>query len=96
MRTLIRMRKLLSIATLGLEFEPNDNATVKSFKSIVNGVMQTFIDNRAIEKWKMNVDFSEEARERKQINAVIYFKPIQALEYINFSLVVTNKETYFQ
>lgn len=96
MRTLIRMRKLLSIATLGLEFEPNDNATVKSFRSIVNGVMQTFIDNRAIEKWKMNVDFSEEARERKQINAVIYFKPIQALEYINFSLVVTNKETYFQ
>ena len=96
MRTLIRMRKLLSIATLGLIFEPNDNATVKSFESIVNGVMQTFIDNRAIERWHMDVDTSEEAKDRLEINATIYFKPIQALEYINFSLVVTNKETYFQ
>ena len=96
MRTMIRMRKLLAISTLGLVFEPNDDATVKSFKSIVNGVMQTFIDNRAIEKWKMDVDTSEEAKDRLEINAQIYFKPIRALEYVNFTLVATNKEVYFE
>lgn len=96
MRTMIRMRKLLATATLGLVFEPNDDATVKSFTSIVNGVMQTFIDNRAIEKWKMDVDTSEEARDRLEINAVIYFKPVRALEYVNFTLVATNKEVYFE
>lgn len=96
MRTMIRMRKLLATATLGLVFEPNDDATIKSFTSIVNGVMQTFIDNRAIEKWKMDVDTSEEARDRLEINAVIYFKPVRALEYVNFTLVATNKEVYFE
>lgn len=96
MRCLLRMRKLLSIATLGLVFEPNHESTIKSFRSIVSGVMQTFIDNRAIEKWTMDIDESEEARDRAEINATIYFKPIKAIEYINLNFVVTNKDSYFE
>jgi hypothetical protein len=96
MRTMIRMRKLLSIATIHLVFEPDDNATIKSFQSIVNGVMQTFIDNRAIEKWKMNIDTSKEAEDRLEIKASIAFKPIRAIEYISFNLICTDKETYFE
>lgn len=95
-RMVLRMRKLIAIGCLGLIFEPNDNSTVKSFKSIINGIMQSFLDNRAIEKWHMEVDDSEEARDRLELGAVIYVKPIRALEYITLNFVVTNNDVYFE
>lgn len=95
-RCVLRMRKLIAIGTLGLIFEPNDNSTVSSFKSIVNGIMEGFVNNRAISNWKMVVDESEEARDRLEIPATIYIKPIRALEYISLNLVVTNDGTYFE
>lgn len=95
-RMVMRMRKLIAIACLGLIFEPNDNNTVKAFKSIISGIMQIFVDNRAIEKWTMDVDDSQEARDRLEIGAVIYIKPIRALEYITLNFVVTNNDVYFE
>ena len=95
-RCVLRMRKLIAIGTLGLIFEPNDNTTVKSFKSIVNGIMDGFIKNRAISNWKMEVDESEEARDRLEIPATIYIKPVRALEYISINFVVTNNGAYFE
>ena len=95
-RMVLRMRKLIAIGCLGLIFEPNDNSTVKSFRSIINGIMQSFLDNRAIEKWHMEVDDSEEARDRLELGAVIYIKPIRALEYITLNFVVTNNDVYFE
>ena len=89
------MRKLLAVATLGLVFEPNDDATVNSFKSIVTGVMQSFVDARAISKWKMDVDDSQEARDRRELPATIYVMPIGALEYIDIHVVATNDGIYF-
>ena len=95
-RCVLRMRKLIAIGTLGLIFEPNDTTTVKSFKSIVNGIMDGFVKNRAISNWKMDVDESEEARDRLEIPATIYIKPLRALEYISISFVVTNNGAYFE
>lgn len=95
-RMVMRMRKLIAIGCLGLIFEPNDNNTVKAFKSIINGIMQIFVDNRAIEKWTMDVDDSQEARDRLELGAVIYIKPIRALEYITLNFVVTNNDVYFE
>lgn len=95
-RCVLRMRKLIAIGTLGLIFEPNDNTAVKSFKSIVNGIMDGFIKNRAISNWKMEVDESEEARDRLEIPATIYIKPVRALEYISINFVVTNNGAYFE
>ena len=95
-RMVMRMRKLIAIACLGLIFEPNDSNTVKSFKSIIAGVMQTFMDNRAIQKWTMEVDDSQEARDRLELNATIYVMPVRALEYITLNFVVTNNEVYFE
>lgn len=95
-RMVLRMRKLIAIGCLGLIFEPNDNSTVKAFKSIISGIMQTFIDNRAIKKWYMDVDDSEEARDRLELGATIYVKPIRALEYITLNFVVTNNDVYFE
>lgn len=95
-RMVMRMRKLIAIGCLGLIFEPNDNNTVKAFKSIISGIMQIFIDNRAIERWTMDVDDSQEARDRLELGAVIYIKPIKALEYITLNFVVTNNDVYFE
>ena len=95
-RMVMRMRKLIAIGCLGLIFEPNDNATVKAFKKIINGIMQGFMDNRAIDKWSMDVDDSQEARDRLELNATIYVKPIRALEYITLNFVVTNNDVYFE
>ena len=94
-RMVLRLRKLIAIGCLGLIFEPNDNNTVKAFKSIISGIMQTFMDNRAIEKWTMDVDDSAEMRDRLELSAVIYIKPIRALEYITLNFVVTNNDVYF-
>ena len=95
-RCVLRMRKLIAIGTLGLIFEPNDSSTVKSFRSIISGIMSGFVANRAISNWHMDVDESEEARDRLEINATIYIKPIRALEYIGINFVVTNKGVYFE
>ena len=95
-RMVLRMRKLISIACLGLIFEPYDNATVRAFRTIISGIMQVFIDNRAVEKWSMDVDDSQEMRDRLELSAVIYIKPIRALEYITLNFVVTNNDVYFE
>jgi hypothetical protein len=95
-RMVMRMRKLIAIACLGLIFEPNDNTTVNSFKKIISGVMQTFMDNRAIQKWTMDVDDSQEARDRLELGATIYVMPTRALEYITLNFVVTNNDVYFE
>lgn len=95
-RMVLRMRKLIAIACLGLIFEPNDNNTVKAFRSIISGIMQTFIDNRAIKKWTMDVDDSQEARDRMELSATIYVMPVRALEFISLNFVVTNNEVYFE
>lgn len=95
-RCVLRMRKLIAIGTLGLIFDPNDAATVKSFKSIISGIMEGFVSNRAISNWKMEVDESDEAKDRLEISATIYVKPIRALEYISLNFVVTNNGTYFE
>ena len=95
-RMVLRMRKLIAIGCLGLIFEPNDYSTVNAFKTIISGIMQTFIDNRAIEKWTMDVDDSQEARDRLELGATIYIKPIRALEYITLNFVVTNNDVYFE
>ena len=94
-RMVLRLRKLISIACIGLIFEPYDNQTVKAFKTIIAGIMQIFMDNRAIEKWSMDVDDSQEMRDRLELGAVIYIKPIRALEYITLNFVVTNNDIYF-
>lgn len=95
-RMVLRLRKLIAIGCLGLIFEPNDNSTVKAFRSIITSIMQTFVDNRAIEKWTMEIDDSQEARDRLELGATIILKPVRALEYITLNFIVTNNEVYFE
>ena len=95
-RCLIRLRKLISIACIGLLFDPNDASTIASFKSAVQPILEDFISKRALVDAKLVVDDSEESRDRMEINAQIYLKFMPNLEYINISLTATPQGVSFE
>ena len=94
-RCLIRLRKLISIACIGLIFDPNDSTTISSFRSAVQPILEDFISKRALTDAKLVIDDSEEARDRLEINAQIYLKMMPNVEYINIGLVVTPQGVSF-
>ena len=94
-RCLIRLRKLISIACIGLIFDPNDPTTISSFRSAVQPILEDFITKRALIDAKLVIDDSEEARDRLEINAQIYLKFMPNVEYINIGLVATPQGVSF-
>lgn len=88
-RCLIRLRKLISIACIGLIFDPNDATTTASFRSAVQPILEDFISKRALVDAKLVIDDSDEARDRLELNAQIYLKFEPNLEYINIGLIAT-------
>lgn len=95
-RLLLRMRKMIAVAVLGLIFEPNDPTTKDKFLSIVTPIMDGIRANRGISDYRIEVDDSIEARERYELPAKIYFKPYHALEYILLSFIVTPESVSFE
>lgn len=94
-RLLLRMRKLIAISCLGLIFEPNDATTKDKFLSTVTPIMDNIRANRGITDYKIEVDDSIEARERRELPAKIFFKPINALEYIPIDFILTPEGVSF-
>ena len=89
------MRKLVSIACIGLIFEPNDNTTKQKFLSTVTPIMDNLKSNRAISDYRIEVNDSVEARERRELPAKLFFKPYNALEYISLDFIVTPESVSF-
>lgn len=94
-RCLIRLRKLISIACIGLVFDPNDPTMISSFRSAVQPILEDFITKRALIDAKLVIDDSEEARDRLEINAQIYLKFTPNVEYINIGLIATPQGVSF-
>lgn len=92
-RLLLRIRKLCSIACIGLLFDPNDNTTKQSFQSAIEPIMNDIMSNRGITNWKMEIDDSVEARDRLELPAKIYLKPTPNLEYITIDFIITPQGT---
>ena len=88
-RLLLRMRKLIAIACRSLIFEPNDPVTKNMFLTAVTPIMDNIRANRGISDYKIEVEDSIESREKRELNARIFFKPYNALEYINLEFVLT-------
>lgn len=88
-RLLVHIRKLLAVACVGLLFDPNDNSTVKSFKSAVEPILQDIVKKRGLTDFRIEVDDSQEARDRLELNGKIYLKLQPNLEYINIDLIIT-------
>lgn len=92
-RLLLRIRKLCSIACIGLLFDPNDNTTKQAFQSAIEPIMNDIMSNRGITNWKMEIDDSIEARDRLELPAKIYLKPTPNLEYITIDFIITPQGT---
>ena len=94
-RLLLRMRKLISIACNTLIFEPNDSSTKNTFLSLVTPILENIKANRGISDYRIEVEDTVESRMRRELNCVIYFKPTNALEFINLAFVVTPEAVSF-
>ena len=94
-RLLLRMRKLIAIACIGMIFDPNDATTKAKFMSTVTPIMDNIRSNRGISDYRIEVNDSVESRERRELPCAIYFKPYNALEYISINFVVTPEGVSF-
>lgn len=94
-RLLLRMRKLISIACIGLIFDPNDATTKNKFLSTVTPIMDNIKANRGISDYKIEVNDTVESRERRELPAKIFFKPFSSLEYIVLDFIVTPESVSF-
>lgn len=92
-RLLLRIRKLLSIACIGLIFDPNDNTTAQAFKSAVKPILEDIRSKRGLIDFRIEVDDSQEARDRLELPAKIYLKLQPNLEYIDINFIITPSGT---
>lgn len=88
-RLLLRIRKLCSIACIGLIFDPNDANTKQSFESAVTPVLDNIMANKGIADWRLEIDDSQEARDRLELPAKIFLKLLPNLEYIDISFIIS-------
>ena len=95
-RLLLRMRKLIAIACIGLIFEPNDATTKQSFISTVTPILDSIRSNRGISDYRIEVNDTIESRERRELPTKIYFKPYNALEYITIDFILTPEGVNFE
>lgn len=95
-RLMIRVKDLVMSAARQLIFEQNDNTVEAQFRSIVDPILANAKQNRGISDYKIKTDTSAEARDRKELPARIWVKPINCLEYIDISFVVTPEGAKFE
>lgn len=95
-RLMIRVKDLVMSAATQLIFEQNDNTVEAQFRSIVEPILANVKQNRGISDFKVKTDTSAEARDRKELPAKIWIKPINCLEYIPISFVITPEGASFE
>lgn len=88
-RMLIRLRKLISIACITIIFDPNDPSLAKTYDGILRKILDDLKSKKAFVDYKLNIDNSEEARNRMEIPAVLYIKPMPNLEFLPINFVMT-------
>ena len=87
-RLMIRVKDLVMSAAKKLIFEQNDNTVDAQFRSIVEPILANVKQNRGITDFKIKTDTSAEARDRKELPAAIYVKPINCLEFIPITFTI--------
>lgn len=73
----------------GFIFEPNNHQLVSSFKTVVGNVLSEIKSKGGVIDYRIEVDDSDEARERLALPAKIFIKPTLALEYIELEYILT-------
>lgn len=93
------IRKLVIYVSLITLFEPNDTLTWKKWKANINPKLREIKENRGIEDYKVIMDrttISDEDILNGRAPAMIYVKPIGAIEYIPVNFVLTSNNVYFE
>lgn len=88
-RMMIRMKSLISRAAKQLIFTPNDATAAKTFVSLITPILDDIKANRGISDYRLKVNDSIEARERRELPAQIWIKPIGMIEYIPIEFIIT-------
>lgn len=88
-RLLLRIKKLLQTACIGLIFDPNDNTCSKAVKSAVSNVLDKVKENRGITDYRIEIDDSPSVRDQLGLGVTYYIKRTPMLEWINFTSVLT-------
>lgn len=95
-RLMIKIKDLVISASKQLIFEQNDNTIEQQFRSIIDPILADAKQKRGLSDYKIKTDTSAEARDRKELPAKIWVKPINCLEYIPISFVITPEGSNFE
>lgn len=88
-RLMVRLRKLISIACVGFLFDPNDNSMGQAIRSAITPILQDVVDKRGLVDFRMEIDDSQEMRDKLAIGVNIFVKLQPNLEYINITFTIT-------
>ena len=95
-RLLLRMKKLISRASLPLIFTPNDARAKESLQGIITPIMDNIKSNRGITDYRIEITSSDATLEdRRELHCRILVKPLTILEYISFEFTVTPENVSF-
>jgi hypothetical protein len=94
-RLLLYMKRIIIDSTRHLLFEPGDQTVVKQFESIVNPILTDIKNGRGISDYRLVTSMTPEQMDAHEMSAVLYVKPIGALEYIELNFVVTPQSISF-
>ena len=88
-RLVIYIKSELTKSFTGLIFDPNDRTMVDTFESGLKSVLDKIKSDRGIYDYRIEIDDSEEARDRLELPAIVHIKPTQMLEYVDITLAMT-------
>lgn len=88
-RLVLYMKKILTKATRGLIFEPNDTTLKDEFESIVKPILNQIKTDRGITDYRLNTSQTPEQMDAHEMSGKIFIKPTPTLEYLELSFVVT-------
>ena len=96
-RLLIEVRRRVKQVAYSLLFEPNREATIARFNSLVTPIMKQVQAQRGVERYRVQIDTTTTTQadiENNTIRGKIYLQPTKAAEYISVEFVAENKASF--
>jgi len=93
-RLLIEIRRRVRNVANLIIFEPNREATLARFSSLVDPILKQIQAQQGVERFKVKIDTSTTTQadvENNTIRGQIYLQPTRSLEFINLDFVVANQ-----
>lgn len=92
-RLLIEVRRRVKAVAYTLLFEPNKEATIARFNSLVAPIMKQIQSQRGVERYRVQIDTTTTSQadiENNTIRGKIYLQPTKAAEFVSIDFVASN------